>query len=162
MTMPARPTGLRPKVPEAWASWQDCGPFPAPEDPYRHAWRRGRLTVLSTLAWARFRGEDKWQWMISISSGGNYAGDAEVSRALRDFGMVAADEDNHEPGAVRKFWLPCDWAPGDASTCECKETETTITEGNGLAWQTEAAEPAAVEAKRLEIEAMRRAARILG
>jgi hypothetical protein len=155
------PTGLAAKRPPAWANWVDFGPFPAPGDPFRHAWRRGRITVLSTLAWTIFLGEEMWHYMISVSARGNYATDDEVKRALRDFDMAPADEDNHESGAgVRKWFLPCSWKPGDPSVCECKATEQTIVEPTGYKWQAE--HGADLEAKRVERQAENRAARIFG
>lgn len=153
------PDGLAAKRPPAWASWNDLGPRPLPGDPFVHAWARGRIVVFSTLAWTIFLGEEMWHFMISVSARGKYANDDEVQRALRDFDMLPADEDNHESGAgIRKWFLPCSWKPGEPSVCECKATEQTIVEPTGYRWQ--APVDADLEARRLEQAAINRATRI--
>lgn len=51
------------------------------------------------------------QWHVSISwpnSGGRRVPDVVVRVLLADFGMETAEEDNHEPGRARHFWLPID------------------------------------------------------
>ena len=160
--LPPPPEGLAPKRPPVWASWKDLGRRPLPGDPFDpfvHVWTRGRLTVFSTLVWADFRGTDQWQFLISVSARGKFPEDHEVERALQDFDMTVADEDNHESGAgVRKYYLPCAWKPGDPTACECKETEQVVTEPNGYRWQAE--HGADLEAKRVEQEAINRAARM--
>jgi hypothetical protein len=151
------PDGLTAKRPPAWASWNDLGPRPLPGDPFVHVWTRGRLTVFSTLAWTLFQGVEMWHFMISVSARGKYATDDEVARALRDFDMQPADEDNHESGAgIRKWFLPCSWEPGDPSVCECKATEQTVVEPSGYKWQ--APVDADLDAKRVEQAAINRAA----
>ncbi len=153
------PPGLAAKRPPAWASWTDLGPRPLPGDPFVHVWRRGRLTVFSTVAWTLFYGVEQWHYMISVSARGTYASDDEVKRALRDFDMQPADEDNHESGAgIRKWFLPCSWKPGDPSVCECKTTEMTVVEPTGYRWQVPV--DADLQARRDEQAAKNRAARM--
>lgn len=60
-----------------------------------------------------------------------------LARVLRDFDMVGAEEDNHQPGIARNFWRLCDAAPDAPSQCECKSDETTIVETDGFTWQRE-------------------------
>lgn len=72
------------------------------------------------------------QWNISISASGKRPKPTHVRKALRAFGMVGAECDNHHPGNAQHFWLPVD--PARRVGCECKETETVITEPGGYKW----------------------------
>lgn len=77
---------------------------------------------------------------MSVSEGGGRCLDADVlARVLRDFDMVGAEEDNHQPGIARNFWRICDADPTKPSECECKSDETTIIETDGFTWQREGA-----------------------
>jgi hypothetical protein len=60
------------------------------------------------------------------------ATDVDLQRVKRDFGIVGAEEDNHEPGAVRSLWLPCD--PKHRVDCECKATEVQVVDARGHRW----------------------------
>jgi hypothetical protein len=99
------------------------------------AWTSGPITVLSSLAMAELpdgSGELGPQWQISISHQGKRPKPHHVRRALRAFGMVGAEEDNHHPGNARHFWLPVD--PKRRRDCECKETEETVVDADGYTW----------------------------
>lgn len=99
-------------------------------------WSDGRLFVISTLVDAELpdgSGATGLQWHVSISRGkGKRAKPLEIRRALRAFDFVSAEEDNHEPGAARHFWMPVD--PSRRVDCECKETEDVITDRDGFKW----------------------------
>jgi hypothetical protein len=101
------------------------------------AWCRGSFTVISALEIADYPdGQGKGpQWHISISLVWTQDGRGRpsvVSGVLRSFGMTAAEEDNHHPGAARHFWMPVD--PSRRVDCECKTTEVTIVEPDGYKW----------------------------
>lgn len=101
--------------------------------------RRGKLVVVSTLDVAELpdgSGEVGPQWHVSISIDDlrrpRRATDEECERTLRDFDLVGAEEDNHEPGRARHFWLPVD--PARRVECECKTTDEVIVEPDGHRW----------------------------
>lgn len=150
------PEGLAAKRPPTWASWQSHGYVAPDAEAVQHVWSRGRLRVLSSLIHAEFRGQLRWQWLVTVSASGprgrQRATDVELSRALRDFGMERAEEDNHQPGVSRAFFLLCDAKPDDPAVCECKETEEVIVEPDGFAWSkargADADEARAAEASR--------------
>lgn len=125
---------LAPKRPAGWATWDRRA------DLYQDGrtierWTRGRLLVCSSIQIAEFRGEERWQWLVSVSAGGHRATDDEVSKALKAFDMANAEEDNHFPGRARSFFRLCDARPEDPAECECKEGETTVVEADGFRWQ---------------------------
>lgn len=96
------------------------------------AWLFGHVAVISALVNAELpdgSGELGPQWHISITRKRRRPKDTDVRRALRAFGMVGAEEDNHHPGYARHFWLPVD--PARRVDCECKAEETTIVEADG-------------------------------
>lgn len=102
------------------------------------AWQLGPICVVSTLDRAKLpRGEGSGpQWHISVTRYRNKRpNDDHVRRALRDFHMVGAEEDNHHPGNARHFFLVCN--PADRVTCECKEDEVTVVEPDGYTWQND-------------------------
>jgi len=119
-------------------SWRE---FPVPFDdrnPYRinhSAWTDGNLTVISSAAIMDMPDGSGVgpTWLLSVSvAGRRRAGDKEVRRTLRAFGMVGAEEDNHSPGVSRAFFLPVD--PKARAMCECKANEEVIVEPDGYAW----------------------------
>lgn len=55
-----------------------------------------------------------------------------MRRALRAFGMVAAEQDNHHPGNACHFWMPLD--PSKRVDCECKNDEVVVTDKDGYQW----------------------------
>ena len=71
-------------------------------------------------------------WLVSISRSGARASDDEVRDVLIAFGMHEAEEDNHEPGVARKFFLIVD--PAERTACECKADEEQIVEPDGFTW----------------------------
>jgi hypothetical protein len=72
------------------------------------------------------------QWHVSVSARGKRPDDRQVRRALKAFGLVGAEEDNHHPGIARHFWRPVD--PAHRVDCKCKATEEIITEADGYRW----------------------------
>lgn len=122
---------LRPKP--AAKGWRYVGAFQVDGD--ASVYERGPVRVISALEVAEYpdgSGESGPQWHVSISRGGRRPKPKEVARALRAFGLVGAEEDNHHPGNARHFWLPVD--PGRRVDCECKVTEETIVEPDGYRW----------------------------
>lgn len=111
-------------------------------------WRRGGLTMVSALAVAEYpdgTGEIGPQWHVSISAaGGGHPSDDAARKALACLGLAAlydgrtvlphAEEDNHEPGIARHFWVPVD--PARRVDCECKTTERVIVGPDGHRWTT--------------------------
>jgi hypothetical protein len=94
-----------------------------------------KLRVVSSLDLAELpdgSGEVGPQWHVSISARRKRPKDSLVRLALRDFGLVGAEEDNHHPGVARHFWMAVD--PARRSDCECKVTEEVITERDGYRW----------------------------
>ena len=126
---------LEPKRPSA-SKWEriSLGRF-------GQGWERRGVVVMSTLDQAKLPQRDEIgpQWHISISNGGRYRPtQAEVDRALRDFDMVGAEEDNHHPGIARHFWMPVD--PAFRVPCECKEDEVEVVDADGYRWSNDASE----------------------
>lgn len=72
------------------------------------------------------------QWHVSVSRLQKRPRDVDVRAALRAFGLVGAEEDNHHPGIARQFWLPVDRK--HRVDCECKAEEEVITESDGYRW----------------------------
>lgn len=115
-------------------------PMPLPRalalEPGSHsAWSDGKAHVLSSLIDAEApdgSGEVIPQWHVSITERGRRATPRVLRRALRAFGMVGAEEDNHHPGNARHFFLPVD--PARRVGCECKATETIQREPDGYTW----------------------------
>lgn len=101
-------------------------------------WTRDGVMVMSALEYAQYPDGDGAGpiWHISISKDGQRAGDDICQATLATFGLEGADEDNHEPGVGRNFWLPVD--PSKRTGCECKETERVVVEPNGHVWTTPA------------------------
>lgn len=75
------------------------------------------------------------QYHISFSliAGEARATDRDCAVCLASFHLTGADEDNHEPGRARHFWMPLD--PRHRVECECKD-ETIIVEPDGHRWST--------------------------
>lgn len=97
-------------------------------------WIRGSILVISSLVMADLPDGSGIgpQWHVSISHRGKRPQPREVERALRAFGMVGAEEDNHHPGVARHFWRPCD--PAHRVDCECKVDEQTVVDADGYRW----------------------------
>jgi hypothetical protein len=103
----------------------------------RFAWRAGPLLAISSVNMMQLPGAPAgatgWTWLVSVSSRGRRAKAHEIRRALRAFGMQLAEEDNHQPGMARMFFMPVDVA--FRGVCECKVDEDVIVEADGYRWQ---------------------------
>ena len=99
-------------------------------------WVNGPFVVISSLITVEHHsGNVGPEWLISISRRrrqSNRCNSRESRRVLRQFGMYPAEEDNHEPGMARKFWLPVD--PAERGVCECKTNEEQVRESDGYTW----------------------------
>lgn len=102
--------------------------------PDAEMWTRSGVRVLSALEQAELPDGAGIgpQWHISISRYPARADKRDVSRVLRDFGMIGAEQDNHEPGAAKHFWLPVD--AEHRVDCECKQSEVLVEEPDGHVW----------------------------
>jgi hypothetical protein len=156
-----------PKRPPSWKQWER---LPMPRELlalaavgrtilFHERWHlRRRLVVVSAVELVEFKGAPTWQFHVSVSAAGARANDEQVARALRDFGMLGAEEDNHHRHALaRHFWRNCAAAPGDETQCECKADEETVVMPDGYTYQT----PRDPEASRRQddelLEVLRRA-----
>lgn len=103
-----------------------------------HRWARGTLLVISALEMAHLPDGSGTglQWHVSISRSGRRPRQGDVDLMLEHFGMAEAEEDNHEPGIARKFWLPVD--PEKRVDCECKESEDLVMDEDGVTWSNPA------------------------
>lgn len=104
-------------------------------------WRRRGVFVISALTSAELpdgSGETGSQWHVSMSRWAagvaTRASDEECRQTLACLGLAGAEEDNHEPGIARHFWVPVD--PARRRDCECKETERVVVEPDGHRWST--------------------------
>lgn len=103
-------------------------------------WIKGRCTVVSSLGTMEYPsgGGGGPTWLISISTHNPWQKMQvrpalhDVRMALDSFEMRQAEEDNHEPGVSRKFFLVVD--PARRVDCECKTSETLIREADGYTW----------------------------
>jgi len=124
--------------PPPHSGWREapCPPALRAQSKHASAWVSGPIRVLSELALAQSPVQPEAvvpQWHISITDRGRRPKPHHVRRALRAFGMVGAEEDNHYPGAARYFWLAVD--PAHRAGCECKESEETVVDVDGYRWQ---------------------------
>ncbi len=106
------------------------------------AWASGEVRVLSSLGDLELPGGDGRvgpTWHVSITRRGKRPRDTDVRRALRAFGLVGAEEDNHSPGNARHFFQPVD--PAFRGVCECKATEVQMSDPDGYRW-SQATDPA--------------------
>lgn len=93
------------------------------------AWQKGDVCALSSVVFV----EDEhlpphWEWLVSFSSmGRRRLCDKEIAMVLPIFGAEDFEEDNHEQGIARKFWLSVD--EKYRKPCPCKD-EVLITEGD--------------------------------
>lgn len=124
-------TNLREKQPGI--EWERF-PWPGGPRPIGSAWRCGPIVVLSELVTAEYPDGDGegLQWIVSISANGKRPKPKQVRKALRAFGMVGAEEDQHHPGVARQFWRPVD--PKHRVDCQCKADERTVVEPDGYTW----------------------------
>jgi hypothetical protein len=117
-------------------------------------WRSGPVRVTSALEDAEYPDGIGGgpQWHISISAMGKRPKEHHVRRALRAFGMVSAEEDNHHPGVARHFWMPVD--PAHRVECQCKTDEDVIVDPDGYEWTNPKPE-SGEECRGCEFEKMR-------
>jgi hypothetical protein len=99
-------------------------------------WTKGPILVISELVLAELPdgsgiGE---QWLVSVSRRGKRPKPHDVRKALRAFGMVGAEQDNHHPGVAHHYWRPVD--PERRVDCECKADERIVTDADGYQWTT--------------------------
>jgi hypothetical protein len=131
-------TQPRERYPRKDAGWR---PAPAriqlPKGPgvlSASAWTNGKLLAISALEDGELpdgSGSGP-QWHISISELGKRPTLKLARRALKVFGLEGAEEDNHEPGNAKHFWMPVD--PEHRVDCECKVDEVTVVEPDGHRW----------------------------
>lgn len=97
-------------------------------------WLRGNFRILSSIQDNELSsGAVGPTWCVSISRRGRRRPTVnECRRLLRHFGMGSAEEDNHENGIARKFWMPVD--PAERVDCECKIDEEQVVEADGYTW----------------------------
>jgi hypothetical protein len=96
------------------------------------------LLVVSQLADMNLPGSDHLvgpTWLVSVSRAGRRASGDDLMRVIRAFEMPAWDEDNHHPGIARHLFCPV--AEQWRNVCDCKITETTITDADGYQWTTD-------------------------
>jgi hypothetical protein len=101
------------------------------------AWSNGKLLAFSALETAQLPDGSGvgLQFHISISANGKRVDSKTARRALAAFRLQDAEEDNHEPGVAKHFWLPVD--PEHRVDCECKATEVQVTEADGHRWSSD-------------------------
>lgn len=83
-------------------------------------------------------GEQQWHVSLVVAHARRRPTNAELRLVRLAFGMVDAEEDNHEPGRARHLWLIVD--PTRRRACEYKVDEVTTVERDGHAWQAPAQE----------------------
>lgn len=91
-------------------------------------WRKGQFYCLSSVVFISDEHlPPHWEWLISFSWGGRKElNNAQIKECLTDFEALNFEEDNHERGNARKFWLAIDQKY--RKPCPCKD-EIIITEG---------------------------------
>lgn len=100
-------------------------------------WHRGALRVLSSSETAEYRGLVVPHNHISVSVDPRFdrrPTDGEMDMVRRDFDMVDAEEDNHQPGRIRNLFLPLHLPRGTTGVCDCKADEEQVTEPDGFVW----------------------------
>lgn len=125
---------LRPRG-AGWVRRESTNPLHA-ESVAESWWTHGAIVAGSSLVRANLPvGEGTGlQWLVSVSENGRRPTRAAVRFALKAFGMMGAEEDNHHPGVARHFWRPL--AKAERVDCQCKADERTITEPGGYRWTT--------------------------
>lgn len=98
-------------------------------------WQRGSVIAISALEVVELPGGDGAAgptWHLSVSRMGRRPKARDIEHALRDFGLVGAEEDNHHPGNARHFFQPVD--PAFRGICECKTNEDVVVDPDGYTW----------------------------
>lgn len=130
--VPADPRAPAPKDSRAW----EMLPALLHDGETINRWRNGTVMACSSRHGAmesKRTGLIVPQLHVSISDDGARASDETIRGVLADFGFEGAEEDNHQPGIARHFWL--DEGARVQPECECKKVEETVTEPDGFKWQ---------------------------
>jgi hypothetical protein len=80
--------------------------------------------AISSLAYVQEKETDEphWEWIVSFSGAEKTVlPDDKIKQYLKDFNFSDAEEDNHEPGFARKFFLAVE--EKHRKKCECKDEE---------------------------------------
>lgn len=93
------------------------------------AWQNGQICALSSMVHVSDEHQPAhWEWLVSFSKmGRERLTNKEIAPALKAFDAENFEEDNHESGKARKFWLAVD--EKYRKPCPCKNEEV-ITEGD--------------------------------
>lgn len=93
------------------------------------AWQKGYICALSSVISVIDEHQPAhWEWLVSFSKGGkSRLSNTELRPALKAFCIENFEEDNHEKGIARKFWLAVE--EKYRRPCPCKD-EMVITEGD--------------------------------
>lgn len=93
------------------------------------AWQNGYICALSSVAHISDEHlPPHYEWLVSFSNMGKWRlSDKDVGRALKAFGAEDFEEDNHESGVARKYWMAVE--EKYRRPCPCKD-EMVITEGD--------------------------------
>lgn len=81
-----------------------------------------RITAISSVVWVNDEHEPEmhWEWLVSFSVVGyTRVSNKDLKWILRDWKMEQFEEDNHESGIARKFWLAVD--ERFRKPCPCKD-----------------------------------------
>lgn len=102
---------MRERWPPPHSGWREQTP-PWSDAIASSAWASGPVWVVSALELlaSPIDGTPVPQWHLSISRLGRRPRAHQVSRTLRAFGMVLAEEDHEPQGYARHFMLPVDSA----------------------------------------------------
>ena len=94
------------------------------------AWQhRSGICAISSTIWVNDEHEPElhWEWLVSFSvMGQSRVSDKRLKWVLKAWGMEEFEEDNHELGIARKFWLAIE--PRFRKPCPCKD-EIILTDG---------------------------------
>ncbi|WP_339862279.1 hypothetical protein [Paremcibacter congregatus] len=86
-------------------------------------WRHSKgICAISSVAWVNddHEPERHWEWLISFSVMGRHrVSNKDLKWILKDWDMENFEEDNHEPGIARKFWLAIE--ERFRKPCPCKD-----------------------------------------
>lgn len=93
------------------------------------AWQCGYLCALSSVVWIHDEtAKPHYEWLVSFThKGTGRLNNKDIKICLKQFGIEDFEEDNHERGRARKFWLAVETKY--RRQCPCKD-ETIITEGD--------------------------------
>jgi hypothetical protein len=84
-------------------------------------WQSGKFRALSSLVNIDDgHQQPHYEWVVSFSQQDRQTvSDKDIARCLRDFDALDFEEDNHEPGIARKFFLPVEHQY--RKPCPCKD-----------------------------------------